>query len=306
MADRVHPAPPPPPPPALISSSSPPHQQQPHDQHAGAAGAVPPPPAPTTDTTPLQQHPSFPRPPAPPPGTYIVQVPKDQVLRVPPPDRARRYKKLSSRPARRRALRRACCCAIAIVLLLVALAAAFVGAVYLIYRPRAPSFSVASLSIHGLNNNATSLSSSLSPRLDAVVRADNARNKKVGIEYRGGGEVAVSYDSGGSGARLAAGAWPAFRQPPRNVTAFAVSMTGNGVRLTEDQAKRIATEQAAGAVPLQVEATLHVRLRFGGVLRTWTVDVRARCDVAVDRLDGDAVAVNRGCKVKVRPLWWWW
>jgi hypothetical protein len=261
---------------------------------------------PPTDTTPLQQRPSFARPAAPPPGTYIVQVPKDQVLRVPPPDRARRYKKLSTRPARRRALRRACCCACAAFLLLIALAAAFVGAVYLIYRPRAPAFSVASLSIHGLNATTLAASSTLSPRLDAVVRADNARNSKVGIEYRGGGEVAVSYDSGGSSARLAAGPWPAFRQPPRNVTAFAVAMAGEGVRLTEEQAKQIATEQAAGAVPLQVEATVHVRLRFGGVLRTWTIDVRARCDVAVDRLDGDAVAVNRGCRVKVRPLWWWW
>ncbi|XP_066334680.1 NDR1/HIN1-like protein 13 [Miscanthus floridulus] len=294
MADRVHPAPPP-------LSSSPPHQL--HDQRAATtapSGAVPPP----TDTTPLQRHPSFARPAAPPPGTYIVQVPKDQVLRVPPPDRARRYKKLSTRPARRRALRRACCCACAAVLLVLALAAAFVGAVYLVYRPRAPAFSVASLSIHGLNATSLALSSPLTPRLDAVVRADNGRNSKVGIEYRGGGEVAVSYDSGS--ARLAAGPWPAFRQPPRNATAFAVPMTGNGVRLTEVQAARIAREQAAGAVPLQVEATVHVRLRFGGVLRTWTVDVRARCDVAVDRLDGDAVAVNRGCRVKVRPLWWWW
>jgi hypothetical protein len=25
--------------------------------------------------------------------------------------------------------------------------------------------------------------------------------------------------------------------------------------------------------------------------------------VAVDRLDGDAAVVNRGCRVKVKPLW---
>ncbi|EAY79798.1 hypothetical protein OsI_34954 [Oryza sativa Indica Group] len=117
MADRVHPMPAPPP----LSSSPPP-------EHAAAA----------TETTPL--HPSFrgARPPS--PGTYIIQIPKDQVLRVPPPDRARRYKKLAARPARRRRLRHACC-------LLLLLAAAFVGAVYLVFRPRAPSFSVASLSI---------------------------------------------------------------------------------------------------------------------------------------------------------------
>ncbi|RLM69302.1 uncharacterized protein C2845_PM17G00860 [Panicum miliaceum] len=283
MADRVHPVPAPP---------SPRPDQPPAD--AAGAGAAP------TETTPL--HPSFNRPLSPPPGTYIVQVPKDQVLRVPPPDRARRYKKLAARPARCRLLRRACCCSCAALLLLLLLAAAFAGAVYLIFRPRAPTFSVASLSIRGLDAALISSSSALSPELDAAVRADNGANRKVGVDYRGGGSVTVSY----AGQRLAAGPWPAFRQAPQNVTVFAAAMRDRGVRLTEEQARRLAAERAAGAVMLAVEARVPVRLRFGKVLRTWTVDVKARCDVAVDRLEGDVAAVNRGCRVQVKPLWWWW
>ncbi|CAN6348854.1 unnamed protein product [Urochloa humidicola] len=294
MADRVHPIPPPP------SQRRPADQPPPADADAMAAGAA----AAPTETTPLQQpHPSFhDRPLSPPPGTYIIQMPKDQVLRVPPPDRARRYKKLAARPARRRLLRRACCFSCAAFLLLLLLAAAFAGAAYLIFRPRAPTFSVASLTIRGLLDGGSN-QTLLSPELDAAVRADNGRNRKVGIDYRGGGTVAVSY----GGERLAAGPWPAFRQPPRNVTAFAVAMRGQGVRFSDEQRRRLAAERAAGAVPLAVEARVPVRLRFGSTaMRTWTVDVKARCDVAVDRLDGNATAVNRGCRVKVRPLWWWW
>ncbi|KAL6871006.1 hypothetical protein ACP4OV_014854 [Aristida adscensionis] len=288
MADRVHPMPPPPPPP-------PPR----HDhQHAEDDATATP-----TETTPL--HPSFhPRPPAPPPGTYVVQLPKDQVLRVPPPDRARRYRKLAARPARRRRLRRACCLTCAAAALAVLLAAALVGAVYLVFRPRAPAFSVASLAaVRGLDvaTLSSSSSASLSPELVAAVRADNGANGKVGVDYRGGGEVAVSY----AGARLAAGPWPAFYQAPRNVTELAAALRGDGVALTEAQRSRLAAEQAAGAVPLTVEAVVPVRLRFGKALRTWTVDVKARCDVAVDRLAGTAAVANRGCKVKVRLLWWW-
>ncbi|CAO2145453.1 unnamed protein product [Urochloa humidicola] len=286
MADRVHPMPSP-------------SDQPPADAEA-AAGAAP------TETTPLQLHPSFnERPLSPPPGTYIIQVPKDQVLRVPPPDRARRYKKLAARPARRRLLRRACCFSCFAFLLLILLAAAFAAAVYLVFRPRAPTFSVASLSIRGLldDTNTNNLSSTtLSPQLDAAVRADNGRNRKVGIDYRGGGSLTVSY----AGMRLAAGPWPAFRQPPRNVTVFTVAMRGQGVRFTDDQRQQLAAERKAGAVPLAVEVMVPVRLSFGSVMRTWTVVVKARCDVAVDRLDGNATAVNRGCRVKVRPLWWWW
>lgn len=282
MADRVHPMPMPLPP----SSPTP---SPPDDQDTATAA---------TETTPL--HPTFHRPPAPPPGTYIVRVRKDQVLRVPPPDRARRYRKLAARPARRRSLRRACCATCAAVLLLILLAAAFVGAVYLVFRPRAPSFSVASLSIRGLDALALSSSSAqLSPELDARVLADNGANKKVGIDYRGGGEVTVSY----SGARLASGQWPAFYQAPRNATVLSTALSGKGVTLTEEQRKQL----AAGAVPLTVEARVPVRVRFGKVMRTWTVDVKAGCEVTVDKLtDKAAVAANRGCRVKVRPLWWWW
>ncbi|OEL23621.1 hypothetical protein BAE44_0015362 [Dichanthelium oligosanthes] len=290
MADRVHPVPAPP----SRRPDQPAADADSEAAAAAAAGAAP------TETTPL--HPSFNQLPlSPPPGTYIIQVPKDQVLRVPPPDRARRYKKLAGRPARRHLLRRACCLSCLAVLLLLLLAAAFAGAVYLIFRPRAPSFTVASLSIRGLDNLIT-LNSPLSPELDAAVRADNGRNKKVGIDYRGGGSVTVSY----SDQRLAAGPWPAFRQAPRNVTEFTAAMRGQGVTFTAEQAKQLAAERDAGAVPLTVEAIVPVRLRFGKVLRTWTVDVKARCDVAVDRLSGNAAAVNRGCRVRVKPLWWWW
>ncbi|KAJ1264591.1 hypothetical protein BS78_08G011200 [Paspalum vaginatum] len=275
MADRVHPMP-----------------RGPDDDDADAASSA-------TETTPL--HPSFHRPPlSPPPGTYIVQVPKDQVLRAPPPGRARRYKALAARPARRRRLRRACCCACAAAALLLLLAAAFAGAVCLLFRPRAPALSVESpLAIRGLDGDAAL---PLAPELDAAVRADNARNGRVGVEYRGGGGVAVSY----AGRALARGAWPAFRQPPRNVTVVAAAMRGQGVRLAEEERRRLAADRAAGAVPLSVEARVPVRLQFGSVLRTWTVDVKARCEVTVDRLAGNATAVDRGCRVWVRPLWWWW
>jgi hypothetical protein len=138
------------------------------------------------------------------------------------------------------------------------------------------------------------------------VRADNGANRKVGIDYRGGGEVAVSY----SGVRLAAGRWPAFYQAPRNVTVVSMPLeggeSGGAALLTDEQRASLAAEAAAGAVPLTVEARVPVRVRLGKVLRTWTVDVWARCDVTVDKLAGKAAAANKGCTVKVKPLWWWW
>ncbi|XP_051180236.1 NDR1/HIN1-like protein 13 [Lolium perenne] len=286
MADRVHPAP-------LLPVSTPPPDTNP-ETSAETAPLRPPTTAPPSPSPPL----------APPPGTsYIVHVPKDQVLRVPPPDRASRYTKLAARPARRRLLRRACCGACGALLLLLVLAAAFVGAAYLVFRPRAPAFSVASLS---LDAAALLLGGGSPVRIDAAVRADNGANRKVGVDYRGGGEVAVSY----SGVRLAEGRWPAFYQAPRNVTVVAMPLAGGGsggvALLTEEQRASLLVEAEAGAVPLTVEARVPVRVRLGKVLRTWTVDVWARCEVTVDKLAGQAAAANKGCTVKVKPLWWWW
>ncbi|KAK1647327.1 hypothetical protein QYE76_065132 [Lolium multiflorum] len=285
MADRVHPAP-------LLPVSTPPLDTNPDA---------------SAETSPLRR-PATP-PLAPPPGTsYIVHVPKDQVLRVPLPDRARRYSKLAARPAaRRRLLRRACCGACCALLLLLVLAAAFVGAAYLVFRPRAPAFSVASLSLDAAALLLGGGGGASPPvRIDAAVRADNGANRKVGVDYRGGGEVAVSY----SGVRLARGRWPAFYQAPRNVTVVAMPLTGGGsggvALLTEQQRASLLVEAEAGAVPLTVEARVPVRVRLGKVLRTWTVDVWARCEVTVDKLAGQAAAANKGCTVKVKPLWWWW
>ncbi|SPT20245.1 unnamed protein product [Triticum aestivum] len=195
MADRVHPAPLPPlsTPPAL-----------PTDNSAAAA-----------ETAPLRYSAATPG------ASYVVRVPKDQALRVPHPDR-----KLAARPARRRMLRRACCGACCALLLLLVLAATFVGAVYLVFRPRAPSFSVTPLSVAGLLEPSPA-------QLDAAVRANNGANRKVGVDYRGGGgEVSISY----SGVLLVTGRWPAFYQAPRNVTQISMPLTRrDGVALTDDQ-----------------------------------------------------------------------
>ncbi|KQJ92456.1 NDR1/HIN1-like protein 13 [Brachypodium distachyon] len=288
MADRVHPMPPSPP---RHPASPPPAPAKDPDADAAAAAA--------TETTPL--HPAAaafhgpPPPPAPAPKpAYIVQIPKDQVLRVPPPDRARRYKSLSTRPARRRRLRRACCSACALLLLLLVAAAAFLGIVYLVFRPKPPSFSVSSINLRGLNATDPSVVSG-----SVAVRADNGGNRKVGVEYLSGGEVELSYDGSSP---LAAGKWPAFVQAQRNVTDFTVAMATTGASFGGDERRR--------REAMAVEARVPVRLRFGKTpLRTWTVDVKATCQVTVDGLagGGGVAAGSRGCRVKVRPfLWWWW
>ncbi|TVU36568.1 hypothetical protein EJB05_18506, partial [Eragrostis curvula] len=241
-------------------------------------------------------------PPAPPqPGTYVVQVPKDKVFRVPPPENARLFEHYTRRAARRRRCScvRVCTWTLAALLALAVLLAAAAGAVYLAFRPTRPTYAVQALAVSGLRGVSNASSAAFSPAFDATVRADNSRNGGVGVHFDGG-RVAVSYD----GVPLADGAWPAFYQGPRNVTVFVATAKGAGLRLSPSVRGQMAAAERLRSVPFDVDVEVPVRLQLGK-LNTWAMPVRARCAVAVDKLAADAKVVSSSCHVKVRLLFWW-
>lgn len=229
----------------------------------------------------------------PPSGQFVVQLPKDQVYRVPPPENAHLLKSYARRAARRRG--RSCFCALrlalALLLSLALLAAVAAAALFFALRPKLPSYSLLSLSVHGLNLSSPSPSA---PEFAAAIRARNP-NGKIAIEYRGrGSAVAVSYGA----ANLADGVWPAFDQGPRNVTAFVTALRGAGVRLSPQMRSSMAAAERRGAVPLTLDASVPVRVRAGAVT-TWTVTVKVRCGVTVDSLAPDSKVVSESCHIRV-------
>ncbi|EHA8592524.1 NDR1/HIN1-like protein 13 [Cocos nucifera] len=234
----------------------------------------------------------------PPPGTYVIQVPKDQIYRVPPPENSRRLQAYTRRAHRRRC---GCCCCLAwtaalLLLLFVAVAAA-AGILYLVFQPKIPKYSVDGLSVKGFNLSsiATDLAA-ISPEFDATVRADNP-NKKIGIYYRPGSSISISYD----GVNLCHGVWPTFHQAKRNVTVFKTALTGSGIRLSAAIRDALVTAQSRRKVPLEINLQVPVRVKFGAVT-TWTITVKVRCDVTVDKLTADSRIVSKSCSVKVDPF----
>ncbi|KAJ1285892.1 hypothetical protein BS78_03G312600 [Paspalum vaginatum] len=245
-----------------------------------------------------------PPPQTPQPGTYVVQVPKDKVFRVPPPENARLFEHYTRRAKRRCrcSCARVCACLLAALLALAVLLGALAGVLYLVFRPRRPAYTVQGLAVSGLAGvgNASS-PAAFSPEFDATVRADNSPNGKVGVRYEGDrSSVSVSYD----GVLLADGVWPAFYQGPRNVTVFVAKAKGSGIRFSQSVRGQMAAAEMLRSVPFDVDIEVPVRLQLGK-LRTWAVPVRARCTVAVDKLAADAKVVSRSCDVKVRVLFWW-
>lgn len=232
--------------------------------------------------------------PKPKPGTYVIQIPKDQIYRVPPPENAHLFESYSRRGARgRRGSSRCCRCLLwtlcVLLFLLLALAAA-AAILYFVFQPKLPSYSLDQISIKGFDLNRTAFS----PEFDLTVRANNP-NKKIGIHYRDGSDISVSY----ADATLCHGSWPVFYQGSRNVTVFRSVLKGSGIRMASSLWGQLAEQRRRGAVPLEVDVAVPVRVKFGAVT-SWTVTVKVRCDVVVDGLTERSKIVSRSCRTKVK------
>uniref|UniRef100_A0A9I9DA66 Uncharacterized protein n=1 Tax=Cucumis melo TaxID=3656 RepID=A0A9I9DA66_CUCME len=87
------------------------------------------------------------KPPSPPPGTYVIQLPKDQIYRVPPPENAHRFQLYTRQNRRRRNPCRSCLfCLLAILILLIILLGITVAVFYLVVRPKSPNYSIDAIS----------------------------------------------------------------------------------------------------------------------------------------------------------------
>ncbi|KAJ0260211.1 NDR1/HIN1-like protein 13 [Hirschfeldia incana] len=235
----------------------------------------------------------FPRKPAPPPATYVIQVPKDQIYRVPPPENAHRLQLLSRKKPNRSRCRCCFCYFLAAILILAVLAGISAGVLWLVFRPEAPKYSVEGFSVSGINLTSTS---PISPKFNVTVRSRNG-NGKIGIYYEKGSTVDVFYKD----VDLCNGALPVFYQPANNVTVVKTALSGSRIQLTGGVRKEMRVELNKKTMPFKVRIKAPVKIKVGSV-KTWTITVKVNCDVTVDKLTAPSRIVSRQCSHDV-DLW---
>ncbi|XVF20199.1 hypothetical protein REPUB_Repub11eG0177200 [Reevesia pubescens] len=247
----------------------------------------------TNEHSTLKLAPPSPDKPIPQPGTYVIQIPKDQIYRVPPPDNARRYAHLSKRKPRRSTCRSCCCCLLITILVLLLAVAIAAAVVYFVFKPESPNYSVENVAIKGFNLTSSSL---LSPEFDVTVRAHNP-NDKIGIYYEKGSSVQVYYDD----VNLCNGVIPAFYQPTNNVTVFKTALKGSGIELTNAALRALSDEQTKGTVPFSLKLRAPVKIKVGSI-KTWKITVKVTCKITVDKLTAASKIVSKDCDYGV-DLW---
>lgn len=284
MADRVHPRDSPPPQPPVSAN----------DETSSESSE----PMLTLATRPNP----CPDKPVPPPGTYVIHIPKDQVYRVPPPENANRYQALTRKSkARRRPCCRCLCWSLGILAFLLALLAVSAAIFYLVVKPRSPNYSVDAISVSGLNLTAANAAAStaslkVSPEFDVTVRADNP-NDKIGIYYEPKSSVEIYYDD----VLLCNGSVPSFYQPSNNVTVFETALKGSDVVLTSTVKNSLLQAQSQGKVPLLLTVRAPVKIKVGSV-KSWTITVKVDCDITVDSLTANAKIFSKDCHYGVK-IW---
>ncbi|KAK4380356.1 hypothetical protein RND71_002218 [Anisodus tanguticus] len=271
MTDRVHPM-------DIPSTSS----NLPSSNNSGEVGSPKQP-----------SYPSPAKPVPPPPGTYVVQVPKDQIYKYPPPENSHRYESLTKRKPRRSCCCRCFCFTFSVILILIISLGIITGVLYLVYRPEAPSYNISGMTIKNFNLTA---SSTISPEFNISVRAENPNNK-LGIYYCKGSSLTIVY----AGVDLSTGVLPVFYQPANNVTVFKTVLKGSKVILGSAVNSTLRNEQRKGKVPLRVNIKAPVKIKIGAV-KTWEITVKVKCDVTVDTLTVKSTLVSKDCDYSVR-LW---
>lgn len=194
--------------------------------------------------------------------------------------------------------RRSCCCrflcwTLALLLILVVAVGATIGILYLVFRPKAPKYSIDSLRITQFsagNDN------SLSATFDVNITARNP-NKKIGIYYEGGSRISVSY----TGSKLCEGALPKFYQGHLNTTVLIVPMTGQTQNATGLLTSLQQQQQQTGVIPLNLRVWQPVRVKLGK-LKLPKVKFIVRCQLNVDSLSTQNVIriKDSSCKIRLR------
>ncbi|CAL1369135.1 unnamed protein product [Linum trigynum] len=214
-------------------------------------------------------------------------------IRPPPPPPLAAGANLLKKPKRSCCSPCKCVCwTLAILLLLTIVLAATVGAIYLIFKPKVPNYSVDSLRITDLTLN---MDLSLTAKFDVRVTADNP-NDKIGIYYEKGGLISVWYQ----GTSLCVGPIPRFYQGHRNVTRLHVALAGRN-QYGSAVMSAIQQQQATGRIPLELRIHAPVAVKLGA-LKMRKVKVLGKCLLVVDSLSSSSkIRIQASdCKFKLK------
>lgn len=239
-----------------------------------------------------------------PPGydTYVVQIPRDNVCRMPPPEHARiveeHIKKAAAAkpPAKRRRRRFRCSIALPIFLIIVIAAVAYLTVRNTLFRPTKPAITLARIRSVNLTPpppaakgaNSTHRPSTEPPAFKVSIHAEN-RNPWMFVSYVGGGAATLSFKD----KLVGDGKLPAFiNANDDGASNFTVTLAGKRVAALPKAMR----DQLNGEQEKSMELTLDLVVDMTSYLRNERLKLQIYCDFRVrNSLSKDARITSQVC-----------
>ncbi|KAK3423603.1 hypothetical protein EUGRSUZ_F00299 [Eucalyptus grandis] len=225
-------------------------------------------------------------------GTYVVQVPKDQVYRIPPPENAMIVKRYRTPIAKSK--RSCCCCCCILCLLLIFIAVLIVLGVLvsissIFIKTEDPVFCIDHFLV---KNTPRSSQGNVEHEFDIRTRAKNP-NGRSGILFKEGGKSSLLFDQ----KEVAAGTFPTFYQSKKNTTTSQLilhdSSDGSSKEIEESMKGTKSKPNLALSLAIKVPARMTV-----GLFRKQDVNIVVSCNFEVDTLVKGTRILSQQCRTK--------
>ncbi|OWM79938.1 NDR1/HIN1-like protein 13 [Punica granatum] len=244
------------------------------DCASGPDSAFGPPPEPAHE---VAAHGSFPS------GTYVVQVPKDQIYRIPPSYNARIAELHKKRPPSN-SKRSGCCkcflCLFLVIVIVLIAMGIIIGISTLFAKPKNPVFQVDRL----VFRNSTG-----SREYDLKLDAHNP-NSRTGILYKEGGVASLHFKNND----IADGKYPSLHQGKKNTAAVLMVLKGSNSRLPEEIKESFKSGNTKVHVSFLLNISVPARMKFG-FFSERTSDVAVTCKFTVDTLARGSRVLSQSC-----------
>ncbi|KAH7656230.1 Late embryogenesis abundant protein LEA-2 subgroup domain-containing protein [Dioscorea alata] len=220
--------------------------------------------------------------------TYIVQVPKEQIYRIPPPENAYLAEQYKNNLNRRR--KSPCLTYLPWLLAVIAAVGITIAIValvfYLVVRPSVPEVSIEAFAAKNLNHN----SRWEKPKYDISMKTLNP-SANMGYIYGSGGKASMSH----KGVVIASGEPPRFDQPSHNETAFHLVLRGSSNKLPKEIQRSLKGPKEI--VTLSLSVNYVVRLKIGVIELSKSMSIQ--CDFRVSKFAKGTKIVSQECSVEL-------
>ncbi|KZV41746.1 hypothetical protein F511_22158 [Dorcoceras hygrometricum] len=211
------------------------------------------------------------------PGTYVVQIPRNQVYRIPPPENARiveQHTRNFPQKTKKCGFTRVFCWLLLILILLGSVAGLVLVALRAtLYNPKSPEFELTQFHAKNLEPNNKTNTSTRPPEYDITLHATNP-NERMHVSFLGIGRSSLVFKN----KKIGQGGAPSpAKEEPNSPIRIPVTLHGPGATVTEAIKKSLADTNETKSMQLSIETSIE----FNSWARNERKDIVITCDFKV-------------------------